>query len=52
MNPSTSGPCWQKPRIIRSLSEEELEKQLSGRDLRVRGGGNFDNGSFDQAVEP
>jgi hypothetical protein len=49
-------PRWQKPAILRHFSEEQLEEELKGRDLRVRGGGNFDQGSgpthFDRAVEP
>jgi hypothetical protein len=49
-------PRWTKPAILRHFTEEELEEELKGRDLRVRGGGNYDQGSgathFDRAVEP
>ena len=37
---------WQKPEILQSFTEEELEEQLKGRDLRVHGAGTFGQGSF------
>jgi hypothetical protein len=37
---------WQKPEILQSFTEAELEEQLKGRDLRVHGAGTFGQGSF------
>jgi hypothetical protein len=45
--PNAERKVWQKPEVLQTYSEEELDALMRGHhDLRVHGAGNHMNGSF------